>query len=55
MTARGYLYFAIVAGLIGLNVGLYWWYSGGLAWQTHLGGFVVGLALTGWLGRRQQG
>lgn len=46
---------AIVAGLIGLNVGLYWWYSGGLAWQTHLGGFVVGLALTGWLGRRQQG
>jgi len=43
---------AIIAVLIALNVVLYWWYSGGLAWQTHLGGFVVGLALSGWLGRK---
>jgi membrane associated rhomboid family serine protease len=42
---------AIVLGLIAANVLLYWWYDGRLAWATHLGGFVTGLALSGWLGR----
>ena len=42
---------AIAAGLVALNLVLHAWYDGGLAWQTHLGGFAVGLALAGWLGR----
>jgi len=41
----------IVALLIALNVALFWWYGGSLAWQTHLGGFGAGLGMAGWLGR----
>ncbi len=33
---------AIIGLLIGLNVALYVWYDGALAWQTHLGGYMVG-------------
>lgn len=33
------------AYLIGINLVMYWALDGNLAWQTHLGGFVVGLAL----------
>lgn len=39
------------AALVGLNMALWWWHDGHLAWQTHLGGYVTGFALAGWLGR----
>lgn len=42
---------AIVAVLVVLNVALWWWYNGQLAWEAHMGGFVVGFAMAGWLGR----
>ncbi|MDV7145556.1 rhomboid family intramembrane serine protease [Tropicimonas sp. TH_r6] len=35
----------ILAVLLGLNVLMYWAFSGQLAWETHLGGFVAGWAL----------
>lgn len=45
-----------VAGIIGflvvLNIALWWWHAGLLAWQAHLGGFVAGFAMAGWLGRK---
>lgn len=31
--------------LVGLNLVLWWVMAGGLAWQTHLGGFVAGAAM----------
>lgn len=34
--------FAIAAGLILLNVVMYWWLAGQLAWETHFGGFLAG-------------
>jgi len=36
----------LVALLVLLNVVLFIWYEGGLAWQSHLGGFVVGFGLS---------
>ncbi len=36
----------LIAFLVLLNVLLYVWYEGGLAWQSHLGGFVVGFGLS---------
>lgn len=42
---------AILAGLVALNLVLFWWHDGQLAWETHLGGFVAGFALAGWIGR----
>ena len=32
----------VIAGLIALNLGVWWWQNGQLAWQTHLGGFLAG-------------
>ncbi|MGI3212802.1 rhomboid family intramembrane serine protease [Roseovarius tibetensis] len=32
----------VVLLLVGLNLVMYWAMAGGLAWQTHLGGFVAG-------------
>lgn len=39
----------VIALLVLLNVVLYNWYEGGLAWQSHLGGFVVGFGLSRFL------
>jgi membrane associated rhomboid family serine protease len=36
----------IVAVLVLLNVVLYLWYDGRVAWQAHLGGFIVGFGLS---------
>jgi membrane associated rhomboid family serine protease len=33
-----------ILGLILLNVIMWWWMNGQLAWQTHLGGFISGWA-----------
>ncbi len=33
-----------VLGLILLNIIMWWWMNGQLAWQTHLGGFISGWA-----------
>ncbi len=45
----------LIAGfLVALNVALYAWYGGRLAWETHLGGFIVGFMMAGWIGRKQQ-
>ena len=38
----------IVSYLLGINIVMYWALDGQLAWQTHLGGFVVG-AIFGWV------
>lgn len=38
-----------VAVLVAINVGMYVWLDGTLAWEAHLGGFVAGLALGWWL------
>jgi rhomboid protease GluP len=40
--------YRVLLYLLGINVVMYWALSGQLAWETHLGGFVVGwlLALT---------
>jgi membrane associated rhomboid family serine protease len=32
----------MVLGLVALNVVLWWWQDGRLAWETHLGGFIAG-------------
>ncbi|MFT4782289.1 MAG: rhomboid protease GluP [Paracoccaceae bacterium] len=37
--------FKVAAYLLGINVVMFWVLAGQLAWQTHLGGFVVGLFL----------
>ncbi|MFO8127313.1 rhomboid family intramembrane serine protease, partial [Yoonia sp.] len=39
----------VVGLLILLNLVMYWAMSGGLAWQTHLGGFLAGWAASLWL------
>ena len=36
----------IIAALVLLNVVLFLWYDGRVAWQAHLGGFVVGFGLS---------
>jgi len=45
---------AQVAGLIlalaVLNVALWWWQDGMLAWETHLGGFIAGFGLASRIG-----
>lgn len=35
----------IVLGLVALNGLMWWWQSGLLAWETHLGGFVAGAVI----------
>lgn len=46
---------AVIGLLIGLNVALYVWYGGALAWQTHLGGYMVGWLCGGnWTGSKLQ-
>ena len=42
----------IVLLLVGLNLVLWWAMSGELAWQAHLGGFVVGWATAIYVGSR---
>jgi membrane associated rhomboid family serine protease len=42
----------IACFIVTLNVALYVWYRGGLAWETHLGGFLVGFALAGRVDRK---
>lgn len=42
-----------LAWLAGLNLVLWWAMNGHLAWETHLGGFIVGAALAAWLERRE--
>ncbi len=34
----------VVSGLTLLNIIMWWWLNGQLAWQTHLGGFISGWA-----------
>ena len=36
----------LIAVLVLLNVALYIWYDGRVAWQAHLGGFIVGFGLS---------
>lgn len=36
---------AIVAGLVALNLGMWVWLEGVLAWEAHLGGFLAGAAV----------
>lgn len=49
---------AIVAGLVVLNLVFWWGAAGNLAWQTHLGGFLTGLCLAryapGFLSRKMR-
>lgn len=40
----------IVGILIGLNLGLWWVMDGQLAWETHLGGFLLGAAIAALVG-----
>ncbi|MBT8457250.1 MAG: rhomboid family intramembrane serine protease [Rhodobacteraceae bacterium] len=42
----------LAAFLLGLNLVMWWAMDGQLAWQTHLGGFLTGLALGAWYTRR---
>lgn len=42
-----------MAGLVLLNLVLWWAMSGQLAWETHLGGFLTGWGLALWLDHRQ--
>ena len=46
---------AITAALLGLNWALWWGYDGNLAWEAHLGGFIAGFAMAGWVGGRRGG
>jgi len=39
----------VIGLLIFLNLVMYWAMSGGLAWETHLGGFLAGWAAGLWL------
>lgn len=34
----------IASGLLALNLVMYWWMDGRLAWETHFGGFLAGWA-----------
>lgn len=38
----------MVGFLVALNLVMYWWLDGQLAWQTHLGGFLAGWGLGAW-------
>ena len=42
----------MVVLFVGLNLASYWIEGGRVAWQAHLGGFLAGLALGGWMRMR---
>jgi rhomboid protease GluP len=35
----------LITALVALNIVVWWWQNGQLAWQTHLGGFLAGAAV----------
>jgi len=45
----------MVLGLVLLNVVLWWWMDGLLAWETHLGGFITGWVAAAGLARVGKG
>lgn len=45
----------MVLGLVALNLLLWWWMDGLLAWETHLGGFIAGWAVAVGLARIGRG
>ena len=57
LRARGESLRPVIRSLVWLavlNVVLWWAMSGMLAWETHLGGFVVGWVMGLWLVRRRR-